>query len=80
MYIRFHRSKTKIRIQQTYYSKDRILLTFSLTEQHLSKGIRTRTSSKRRFSKYVILDYDIALEIQFVDEEVLSSFVSSGVS
>ena len=43
------------------------------------QGIRTRTSSKRRFSKYVILDYDIALQIQFVDAEVLLSFVSSVV-
>ena len=42
-------------------------------------GICTRTSSKRRFSKYVILDYDIALQIQFVDAEILSSFVSSVV-
>ena len=39
-YIRFYQSKTKIRIQQTYYSKDRILLTFSLTEQHLSKSLQ----------------------------------------
>ena len=45
----------------------------------LLNGIRTRTSSKRRFSKYVILDYDIALKIQFVDAEILSSFVSSVV-
>ena len=43
------------------------------------KGIRTRTASKRRLSKYVILDYDIALQIQFVDAEILSSFVSSVV-
>ena len=50
-----------------------------LQTQAVFIGIRTRTSSKRRFSKYVILDYDIALQIQFVDAEILSSFVSSVV-
>ena len=46
----------KIRIQQTYYSKDIILLTFSLTEQHLSKGLQivVNTNQEQIYSLLVV--------------------------